>query len=45
MLKVVVGYPTKTEEQMIIRQNTLGLTPPVINAVASAAEILLPKNW
>ena len=23
MLKVVVGYPTKSEEQMIIRQNTL----------------------
>jgi MoxR-like ATPase len=24
MLKVVVGYPSKAEEQLIIRQNTLG---------------------
>jgi len=44
MLKVVVGYPTKIEEQMIIRQNTLGLTSPKINAVASAAEILTAKE-
>ncbi len=44
MLKVVVGYPTKIEEQMIIRQNTLGLTPPKINPVASAAEILTAKE-
>src|SRR5687768_14273119 len=44
MLKVVVGYPTKTEEQMIIRQNTLGLTVPKINAVASASEILSAKE-
>lgn len=44
MLKVVVGYPSKTEEQMIIRQNTLGLTPPTINAVASTAEILTAKE-
>ena len=44
MLKVVVGYPTKIEEQMIIRQNTLGLTTPKINAVASAAEILTAKE-
>ena len=44
MLKVVVGYPTKIEEQMIIRQNTLGLTTPKINPVASAAEILTAKE-
>lgn len=44
MLKVVVGYPTKSEEQMIIRQNTLGLTSPVINPVASAEEILTAKG-
>ena len=35
MLKVVVSYPSKAEEQMIIRQNTLGLLTPVINPVAS----------
>ncbi|HMJ46834.1 MAG TPA: MoxR family ATPase [Ferruginibacter sp.] len=44
MLKVVVGYPTKTEEQMIIRQNTLGLTQPNINAVASTSEILSARE-
>jgi MoxR-like ATPase len=44
MLKVVVGYPTKSEEQMIIRQNTLGLVAPTINAVASTAEILTAKE-
>jgi MoxR-like ATPase len=40
MMKVVVDYPNKAEEQMIIRQNTQGLTLPAINAVASTSEIL-----
>jgi MoxR-like ATPase len=40
MLKVVVDYPNKAEEQLIIRQNTQGLTLPAINAVASTSEIL-----
>ncbi|MEO7265482.1 MAG: MoxR family ATPase [Ferruginibacter sp.] len=44
MLKVVVSYPTKSEEQMIIRQNTLGLIPPTINPVASTSEILTAKE-
>ncbi|MEO6488959.1 MAG: MoxR family ATPase [Ferruginibacter sp.] len=44
MLKVVVGYPTKSEEQMIIRQNTLGINPPVINPIASTAEILTARE-
>lgn len=44
MLKVVVSYPTKSEEQMIIRQNTLGLVPPTINPVASTSEILTAKE-
>ena len=44
MLKVVVGYPTKTEEQMIIRQNTQGLVTPTINPVASATEVLTAKE-
>ncbi|MEO6669541.1 MAG: MoxR family ATPase [Ferruginibacter sp.] len=44
MLKVVVGYPTKSEEQIIIRQNTLGLVAPTINAVASTTEILTAKE-
>lgn len=44
MLKVVVGYPTKQEEQIIIRQNTLGLAAPVVNPVASTSEILAAKD-
>ena len=44
MLKVVVDYPTKSEEQLIIRQNTLGLSFPPINAVASTSEILTAKE-
>jgi MoxR-like ATPase len=44
MLKVVVGYPTKSEEQIIIRQNTLGLVAPIINPVASTTEILTAKE-
>ncbi len=44
MLKVIIEYPTKTEEQQIIRQNTLGLAAPVINPVASKSEILTAKE-
>lgn len=44
MLKVVVGYPSKSEEQMIIRQNTIGLSGAVINPIASTAEILTAKE-
>lgn len=44
MLKVVVGYPTKSEEQLIIRQNTLGLAFETIHAVASTAEIITAKE-
>jgi MoxR-like ATPase len=44
MLKVIVGYPSKSEEQMIIRQNTLGLSFPPINPVAATSEILTAKE-
>jgi MoxR-like ATPase len=44
MLKVVVGYPTKAEEQLIIRQNTLGLTIAPIRPVASSSEILSARE-
>ena len=44
MMKVVITYPSKTEEQLIIRQNTLGLVAPVINPVASTSEILTAKE-
>ena len=40
MLKVIIDYPTKIEEQAIIRQNVLGLQQPRINAVVSSQEIL-----
>jgi MoxR-like ATPase len=44
MLKVIVGYPTKAEEQKIIQQNTKATEPLQINAVASVQEILEAKN-
>jgi MoxR-like ATPase len=40
LMKVVVGYPTREEEQLIIRQNVQGLTSPTVNQVVSVSEIL-----
>jgi MoxR-like ATPase len=40
MLKVVIDYPTKSEEQLIIRQNVQGLQQLRLNAVVSTQEIL-----
>ncbi len=40
MLKVVIDYPTKSEEQLIIRQNVQGLQQVRLNAVVSTQEIL-----
>jgi MoxR-like ATPase len=40
MLKVIIDYPSKTEEQAIIRQNVLGMQQPRLNAVVSSQEIL-----
>lgn len=40
MLKVIIDYPTKTEEQSIIRQNVQGLKHQPINEVVSTHEIL-----
>lgn len=40
LMKVVVGYPTREEEQLIIRQNVQGLTVPAINQVVSVNEIV-----
>ncbi len=39
-MKVIVGYPSRKEEQMIIRQNVQGMAAPVINPVVSMQEIL-----
>lgn len=44
MLKVIIDYPSKTEEQLIVRQNTLGLSFQTINPVASTSEILTAKE-
>lgn len=44
MLKVVVGYPSKAEEQMIIRQNTGEAETPSVNAVASTSEIMKARD-
>lgn len=40
MLKVVVGYPSKAEEQLIIRQQVQGLALPKVNQVVSTSEIM-----
>lgn len=40
LMKVVVGYPTMKEEQMIIRFNSEGVKLPPINPVVSLSEIL-----
>jgi len=40
MLKVIIDYPSKSEEQAIIRQNVLAMQQPHINAVVSSSEIL-----
>jgi len=44
MLKVIIDYPSKTEEQLIIRQNTIGLNFQTINPVAATSEILTAKE-
>jgi MoxR-like ATPase len=44
MLKVVVGYPTRNDEQMIIRQQVQGLELPQINQVVSTSEILNSRS-
>lgn len=44
MLKVVIDYPSKIEEQAIIRQNVTGLTQPVINPVVSVSEVLTARE-
>ncbi len=40
LMKVIVGYLSRKEEQMIIRQNVQGMAAPVISPVVSMQEIL-----
>ena len=40
LMKVIVGYPSRQEEQLIIRQNVQGLTVDKVKQVVSVQEIL-----
>ncbi len=40
MLKVIIDYPSKQEEQLIIRQNVQGMSFPEIRPVVSVQEVL-----
>ncbi|MBA2761647.1 MAG: MoxR family ATPase, partial [Segetibacter sp.] len=44
MLKVVVGYPDRNEEQLIIRRQVQGVDIPYINQVVSVHEIIQARN-
>jgi MoxR-like ATPase len=44
MLKVVVGYPKKEEEQRIIRQNVQGINSQPVQQVVSVKEILSARD-
>jgi MoxR-like ATPase len=43
-MKVIVGYPTKNEEQLILRQAVQGQSVPVINPVVSIQEIIAARQ-
>jgi len=40
IMKVVVGYPSRSEEQIIIRQNVQGISSPSVNQIVSVQEII-----
>src|SRR3954467_7233174 len=44
LMKVVVGYPTMKEEQMIIRFNSEGVKLPSINPVVTLPEIIAARD-
>jgi len=44
IMKVIVGYPTKDEEQLIIRQNVQGLNFEKVQPVVTVAEILQARD-
>ncbi len=44
MLKVIVGYPTRNEEQMIIRQQVQQQSLPQVNKVVSSQKILEARD-
>lgn len=44
IMKVVVGYPSRQEEQLIIRQQVQGMRPPVIQQVVSMSELVEARD-
>jgi MoxR-like ATPase len=44
IMKVVVGYPSKAEEQVIVRQNVQNMVYPSVKQVVSMQEILTARN-
>ncbi|HEU0065482.1 MAG TPA: MoxR family ATPase [Flavisolibacter sp.] len=44
LMKVIVGYPTRQEEQLIIRQNVQGLSTEKVKQVVSVQEILSARQ-
>ena len=44
MLKVIIDYPTKSEEQNIIRQNVQGMKSATINPVVATQEIISARE-
>jgi MoxR-like ATPase len=44
IMKVIVGYPSKAEEQIIIRQNVQGAQPAEVGQVVSIQEITQAKE-
>jgi MoxR-like ATPase len=44
MMKVIVDYPTKDEEQVIIRQNVQGMSLPEMKQVVSMQEVLQARD-
>lgn len=44
IMKVIVDYPTKQEEQIIIRQNVQGTQGPTVQQVVSIQEILQARD-
>ncbi len=44
LMKVIVGYPTKQEEQLIIRQNVQGMSMPTIKQAVSIQEVMNARD-
>lgn len=44
LMKVIVGYPTKAEEQIILRQNVQGNIAPEVKQVVSVQEVLKARD-